>query len=110
MWCPTSGRTGPRAAEAAPARPRAQLQQPPPQQPPPPPAGAGAADGPAEDAVPPGLLADLERLAARPLEGLDELLAGSEREALGDRIDRLLEDGVFPEPLGDRPPYPWPLI
>jgi uncharacterized repeat protein (TIGR03843 family) len=64
----------------------------------------------AEDAVPPRLLADLERLAARPPEGLDELLAGAELEALGDRIDQLLEDGVFPEPLGDRPPYPWPLI
>jgi uncharacterized repeat protein (TIGR03843 family) len=64
----------------------------------------------AEDAVPPAILADLERLAARPPEGLDDLLAGSEIEALGDRIDQLLEDGVFPEPLGDRPPYPWPLI
>ena len=64
----------------------------------------------AEEEVPPGLVADLERLAARPPDGLDELLAGSELEALGDRIDQLLEDGVFPEPLGDRPPYPWPLI
>jgi uncharacterized repeat protein (TIGR03843 family) len=64
----------------------------------------------AEDPVPPGLLADLERLAVRPPDGLDQLLAGSELVALGDRIDQLLEDGVFPEPLGDRPPYPWPLI
>jgi uncharacterized repeat protein (TIGR03843 family) len=64
----------------------------------------------AQDAVPPGLLADLERLATRPPEGLDDLLAGSELQALGDRIDQLLEDGIYPEPLGDRPPYPWPLI
>jgi uncharacterized repeat protein (TIGR03843 family) len=64
----------------------------------------------AGDAVPAGLLADVERLAADPTEGLDGLLAGSELEALEDRIDRLLEEGVFPEPLGDRPPYPWPLI
>jgi uncharacterized repeat protein (TIGR03843 family) len=64
----------------------------------------------AEDPVPPGLLADLERLAGRLPDSLDDLLAASELEALGDRIDQLLEDGVFPEPLGDRPPYPWPLI
>jgi len=64
----------------------------------------------AGDPVPAELLADLEQLAADPPDGLDRLLAGSERQALVDRIDHLLEDGVFPEPLGDRPPYPWPLI
>jgi uncharacterized repeat protein (TIGR03843 family) len=64
----------------------------------------------AEDPVPPGLLADLERLAGQLPDELDELLAASELEALGDRIDQLLEDRVYPEPLGDRPPYPWPLI
>jgi uncharacterized repeat protein (TIGR03843 family) len=64
----------------------------------------------AGDEVPGGLLADVERLGAAPPDRLDELLAGSERQALEDRIDQLLEDGVFPEPLGDRPPYPWPLI
>ena len=39
-----------------------------------------------------------------------ELLSGAEAEAVLDRAARLAAVGVFPEPVGDRPPYPWPLV
>ena len=64
----------------------------------------------AEEPVPPALLADLTRLAADPPSALAHLLDDDERAAVGDRIERLVHTGVFPEPLGDRPPYPWPLV
>jgi hypothetical protein len=43
-------------------------------------------------------------------EVLEGLLASDEIEALKSRIAALLQRGVFPEPVGDRPPYPWPLV
>ncbi len=61
--------------------------------------------------VPAGLLADLARLVDDGLPGrLTELLSGSEAEALVARARHLVGAGVFPEPVGDRPPYPWPLV
>ncbi|MGA8725631.1 MAG: SCO1664 family protein [Acidimicrobiales bacterium] len=41
---------------------------------------------------------------------LEGLLAPDEIDALESRISALLRRGVFPEPVGDRPPYPWPLV
>ncbi len=41
---------------------------------------------------------------------LEGLLAADEIDALESRITALLRSGVFPEPVGDRPPYPWPLV
>jgi uncharacterized repeat protein (TIGR03843 family) len=64
----------------------------------------------ADEPVPPPLLADLRRLASDLPDELDGLLEEAEREAIVDRIDRLVRAGTFPEPLGDRPPYPWPLV
>jgi uncharacterized repeat protein (TIGR03843 family) len=64
----------------------------------------------ADEAVPGPLLADLERLAAAVPDPLDRLLADAERRAMLDRIDRLVGTGTFPEPSGERPPYPWPLV
>ncbi len=65
----------------------------------------------AEEEVPPGIVDDLERLAASGLpDEVAELLTRSESEAVLERAARLADTGVFPEPLGDRPPYPWPLV
>jgi uncharacterized repeat protein (TIGR03843 family) len=64
----------------------------------------------ADEPVPPSVLADLQRLASHLPDELGELLNNDEREAIVDRIDRLVQIGTFPEPLGDRPPYPWPLV
>ena len=65
----------------------------------------------ADEEVPGAVLADLARLVATGLpDALAELLSEAEAEALLDRADRLVAVGVFPEPLGDRPPYPWPLV
>jgi hypothetical protein len=64
----------------------------------------------ADEEVPSGLLTDLGRLASHLPEEVARLLSAPEREALVDRIDALVRSGRFPEPLGDRPPYPWPLV
>jgi hypothetical protein len=60
--------------------------------------------------------ADLEALqgfAARLDAGLGRdltlLLSGAERQALQDRLDWLLEERVFPQPLTEYP-YPWPMV
>lgn len=55
------------------------------------------------------LLADLERLASVPSE-VGRLLSAAERRALELRACQLIDTGTFPEPVGDRPPYPWPLV
>ena len=60
--------------------------------------------------VPDALLADLDGLAAHLPDDLVRLLSEPEREALVGRVRRLVASGVFPEPTGDRPPYPWPLV
>jgi uncharacterized repeat protein (TIGR03843 family) len=41
-------------------------------------------------------------------EALDEHLTMSEVACIGNRIDRLLATGMFPEPPGDWPAVPWP--
>ncbi len=64
----------------------------------------------ADERIPDRLLLDLERLAADLPDELGRLLADDERSAMLDRIARLVHTATFPEPLGDRPPYPWPLV
>jgi len=65
----------------------------------------------AGDDVPGWVLDDLERLVASGLpDELAALLSGAEAEAVIERAARLVETGVYPEPIGDRPPYPWPLV
>jgi len=64
----------------------------------------------AEEAVPAWILGDLERLVPDLPAELSRLLTDPEQSALVDRVERIIESGVFPEPLGDRPPYPWPLV
>jgi hypothetical protein len=64
----------------------------------------------ADEPVPRRLLADLERTAADLPDALALLLHDEECEAVVDRIERLVHVGTLPEPLGDRPPYPWPLV
>ena len=64
--------------------------------------------------IEPQLLADLSRLLERLEAGalrdeLAELLSAEELDALGDRIQTLLDDGTFPEP-GPGRPYPWPPV
>jgi uncharacterized repeat protein (TIGR03843 family) len=64
-----------------------------------------------DEEVPAHVIADLERLVADGLPpDLEELLSGAESDALLERAARLAASGVFPEPAGDRPPYPWPLV
>jgi len=65
----------------------------------------------AGDEVPPHLLADLERLVDSGLPAdLEALISPAEADAVLERADRLVAVGCFPEPAGDRPPYPWPLV
>ena len=64
----------------------------------------------AGELVPEQLLEDLEPLAADLPDELGRLLDDAERSAVMDRVSRLVDTGTFPEPLGDRPPYPWPLV
>ena len=64
----------------------------------------------ADEPVPPPLLADLKRLAPDLPDELSRLVGDDERKAIVDRIERLVHTGTLPEPLGDRPPYPWPLV
>jgi hypothetical protein len=63
--------------------------------------------------IAPGDLAGLQRLGAC-LDGdlartLTKLLSSAERQALRDRLEWLLDGGVFPQPLTDYP-YPWPMV
>jgi uncharacterized repeat protein (TIGR03843 family) len=64
----------------------------------------------ADEEVPDDLLVDLGRLAADLPDDVDSLLSDPERAALRGRIRRLVETPAFPEPTGERPPYPWPLV
>ncbi len=64
----------------------------------------------AGEQVPEDVLADVAGVAAELPEGLSQLLAPSECQALVDRARDLVASGVYPEPVGDRPPYPWPLV
>ena len=65
----------------------------------------------ADQDVPRWIVDDLRLLVANGLPAdLVELLSGAEAEGVLDRAARLVHEGVFPEPLGDRPPYPWPLV
>jgi uncharacterized repeat protein (TIGR03843 family) len=65
----------------------------------------------AGEEVPGHLVADLERFGADGLPtDLAELLSAAEAEAVLERAALLATTGVFPEPVGDRPPYPWPLV
>ena len=65
----------------------------------------------AGEEVPDHVVADLARFVSGGLpDELAELLSGAEAEAVLERAAALAEAGVFPEPVGDRPPYPWPLV
>jgi uncharacterized repeat protein (TIGR03843 family) len=65
----------------------------------------------AEEEVPGWIVEGLERLVDTGLpDDLAELLSSEEAEAVVHRAARLSHLGVFPEPIGDRPPYPWPLV
>ncbi len=64
----------------------------------------------AGEAVPSRLLGDLDRVASDLPVELEALLSAPERAALVERMERLVDAGAFPEPVGDRPPYPWPLV
>jgi uncharacterized repeat protein (TIGR03843 family) len=63
-----------------------------------------------DERVPEEHLSDLEGLAHEVPDDLCRLITGDERQAMVDRIGWLLETGTYPEPTGDRPPYPWPLV
>lgn len=65
----------------------------------------------AGEEVPDEVVVDLERFVAGGLPGaLAELLSEAEAEAVMERAAALADTGIFPEPIGDRPPYPWPLV
>jgi uncharacterized repeat protein (TIGR03843 family) len=65
----------------------------------------------AGEELPTRIVDDLDRLVTQgPPAALSGLLSESEVEAMLDRAGRLVVAGAFPEPVGDRPPYPWPLV
>ncbi len=64
----------------------------------------------AGEPVPDAILTDLARLADEHSDELGELLSAAERQAMVGRVERLIGTGGFPEPVGDHPPYPWPLV
>jgi uncharacterized repeat protein (TIGR03843 family) len=64
----------------------------------------------ADEEVPGEIMVDLDRLACDLPAEVGRLLSGSEREAMADRLAGLLATGTFPEPSGERHPYPWPLV
>jgi uncharacterized repeat protein (TIGR03843 family) len=65
----------------------------------------------AGDEVPRWIVDDLERLASTGLpDEVAALLSRTEADAVLERAATLAAVGVFPEPVGDRPPYPWPLV
>ena len=65
----------------------------------------------AGEELPTRIINDLDRLVAQGPPGeLSELLSEREAEAMVDRAARLVAAGALPEPEGDRPPYPWPLV
>jgi uncharacterized repeat protein (TIGR03843 family) len=64
----------------------------------------------AEEPLTDDMVSDLGRLASDLPDEVGCLLSGPERAALCDRTRRLIEAGSFPEPRGERPPYPWPLV
>ncbi len=66
------------------------------------------------ETIEPEILADLTQLRERLGQGalrdeLAELLSVEELQALGDRIQTVIETGAFPEP-GPGRPYPWPPV
>jgi uncharacterized repeat protein (TIGR03843 family) len=69
-----------------------------------------------DEPLPAEAVADLERVRAALASGgglageLAGLLAPDEVDAIGDRIDRLLAGGRFPEPEPGVRPFPWPPI
>ena len=65
----------------------------------------------ADEEVPEWIVDALERLVTDGLPAdLEAMLSGAEADAVLARAARLAAVGVFPEPVGDRPPYPWPLV
>jgi len=70
----------------------------------------------ADQPIPAPLIQDLCKLRdqLRRTQSLHEKLAGllapREMKALRDRINRLIETGVFPQPSDDWPAVPWPPV
>jgi hypothetical protein len=70
----------------------------------------------ADQPIPASLIQDLCKLRdqLRRAQSLHEKLAGllapREMKALRDRINRLIETGVFPQPSDDWPAVPWPPV
>ena len=64
----------------------------------------------AGDPIPADRLADLERVAASPGAGLEELLTPEELAALVERVRALSRAKVLPDPGASRRAYPWPLV
>jgi uncharacterized repeat protein (TIGR03843 family) len=65
----------------------------------------------AGEEVPPRVVADLGTLVHSGLPAdLESLISPAEADAVLERADRLAATGCFPEPAGERPPYPWPLV
>ena len=60
--------------------------------------------------IPGRLRDDLAQAEATLPDALTGLLDEEEIDAAVARVTSLLRAGVFPEPKGDRPPYPWPLV
>ena len=64
----------------------------------------------ADDTLSGEMIDDLGRLASADSDHVGLLLAEPERAAIRERAGHLIDARSFPEPDGDRPPYPWPLV
>jgi uncharacterized repeat protein (TIGR03843 family) len=64
----------------------------------------------AEEPIPDQVIDDLDTLGSDLPDAVGRLLTGSERAAIQHRARHLVDTGIFPDPEGDWPPYPWPLV
>jgi len=65
----------------------------------------------AGEPVPGHVVDDLTAFISRDLPAdLEGLLSASEADAMYERAQWLVAEGIFPEPSEDHPPYPWPLV
>ncbi len=64
----------------------------------------------ADEALTGELIDDLGRVASEESDPVGTILAEPERAAIRERARHLIHVRSFPEPDGDRPPYPWPLV
>jgi uncharacterized repeat protein (TIGR03843 family) len=64
----------------------------------------------AGETVSSALMTDIDRLSESLPDTLTRWLTEDECRGLVDRMRSLISHQVYPEPVGEHPPYPWPLV